>query len=126
MSVPPPDPDFARLSDMLTCARAAVEASRHTTRKSLFTFSDDAVKFERWIEIIGEAARNVSEEFKAGHTHIPWRRIIATRHIIAHEYGRVNYDTIWRIVTVYLPELVQQLEPLVPDPLPDPEPESES
>lgn len=112
MSVQPPDPDLAHLSDMLTCARFAVEASRTIHRQSLTTFS-------------GEAARNVSDQFKARHAEIPRRKIVATRNIVAHEYGRVNDDTIWKIVRVYLPELVLQLEPLVPSPMPDPEPETD-
>jgi uncharacterized protein with HEPN domain len=126
MPAPLPDADLARLSDMLTFARLAVEASATIRAETLSRLSGDAAKLERWLEIIGEAANGVSEAYKSLHPEIPWRKIIATRHIIAHEYGKVNYDTIWRIVTEYLPELIQQLTPLVPPELPDPEPEDDA
>jgi uncharacterized protein with HEPN domain len=42
---------------------------------------------ERQIEIIGEAARGMSEAFKTANPQIPWRPIMAQRHRLAHEYG---------------------------------------
>ena len=45
---------------------------------------------ERHLEIIGEAANRVSIDFQTKHPEIPWRRIIAQRHVIAHEYGEIN------------------------------------
>jgi uncharacterized protein with HEPN domain len=71
---------------------------------------------ERQLEIIGEAARRVSAEFKAAHTEIPWRPIQAQRHVLAHEYGEIKDERIWRVATVHIPELIRQLEPLVPLP----------
>ncbi len=53
--------------------------------------------------VIGEAANKLPEDFRKQHADIEWLRIIRTRHIIAHEYGRVDFDIIWRIVTLYLP-----------------------
>jgi uncharacterized protein with HEPN domain len=47
---------------------------------------------ERAIEIIGEAARRVSDSFKADHTEIPWRSIVAQRHVLAHEYGEIRQE----------------------------------
>jgi len=60
---------------------------------------------ERQIEIIGEAARGVSDAFKAAHPEIPWRPIIAQRHILAHEYGEVEPPLIWRVATEHVPAL---------------------
>jgi uncharacterized protein with HEPN domain len=49
---------------------------------------------ERHIQIIGEAARNVSQSFRDVHSEIPWRKIIAQRHVLAHEYGELKHDGI--------------------------------
>ncbi|MEW6234190.1 MAG: HepT-like ribonuclease domain-containing protein [Candidatus Omnitrophota bacterium] len=68
---------------------------------------------ERLIEIIGEAARNISAEFKTLHPEIPWKGIIGQRHIIAHEYAEIQYERIWKIATNRIPELLYQLTPLV-------------
>jgi uncharacterized protein with HEPN domain len=70
---------------------------------------------ERHIEIIGEAARNVSQHFRANHPQIPWSKIIAQRHVLAHEYGEIKHERIWSVATVHIPELVKLLEPLVPE-----------
>ena len=53
---------------------------------------------ERHLEIIGEAANRVSPDFQANHPEIPWRRIIAQRHVIAHEYGEIKHELIWKVV----------------------------
>jgi uncharacterized protein with HEPN domain len=68
---------------------------------------------ERHLEIIGEAANRVSNEFQTKHSEIPWRRIIAQRHVIAHEYGEIKHELIWKVATVYVPELIGQLEPRI-------------
>jgi len=53
--------------------------------------NDKLVRYavERRIEVIGEAARHISESFKIMHPEIPWRRIIGQRNILAHEYGEI-------------------------------------
>jgi uncharacterized protein with HEPN domain len=70
---------------------------------------------ERSIEIIGEAARRVSREFQEQHPDIPWQKIIAQRHVLAHEYGEIKHERMWRVATVHIPALILQLKTLVPD-----------
>jgi uncharacterized protein with HEPN domain len=77
---------------------------------------------ERKIEIIGEAARRVSAEFQAATPSVPSQKIVAQRHVLAHEYGDIKHDRIWRVATVHVPELVRVIEPLIPPPPADPEP----
>jgi len=52
---------------------------------------------ERAIEIIGEAARRVSEAFRTRHPEIPWQNIIAQRDVLAHEYGEIKQELIWKV-----------------------------
>ena len=68
------------------------------------------------MEIIGEAARRVSAEFKRQHPEIPWARIVAQRNVLAHEYGEIDPTRMWRLVVEDLPRLIKQLGPLVPQP----------
>jgi uncharacterized protein with HEPN domain len=70
---------------------------------------------ERQIEIIGEAARHVSGQFQDSHSEIPWRPVMAQRHVFAHDYGEIQHELIWRVATVHIPELVNLLDTLVPD-----------
>ena len=72
---------------------------------------------ERCVEVIGEAAKNISETFKGKHPEIPWRSIVAQRNVIAHEYGEIKQDRMWALVEKKIPELAALIKPLVP-PLP--------
>jgi uncharacterized protein with HEPN domain len=78
---------------------------------------------ERVIEVVGEAARNVSREYQSAHPEIPWKIIAAQRHVLAHDYGKIIDEKIWRVATIHIPELVRELVPLVPPSPPDPEPD---
>ena len=71
---------------------------------------------ERQIEIIGEAARGISDTFKTAHPQIPWRPIMAQRHRLAHEYGEIDDSLIWKVATVHVPALIPQIEPLTISP----------
>jgi uncharacterized protein with HEPN domain len=68
---------------------------------------------ERGIEIIGEAARRVSPAFRERHPGVPWSAVIATRHILAHEYDDVQHDKVWRIATRHIPALVAEIDPIL-------------
>jgi len=67
----------------------------------------DAV--ERTVERIGEAAWRVPFDVRERHPEIPWNDIIAMRHLIAHGYDAINYETVRNI----LHESIQRDQPLV-------------
>jgi uncharacterized protein with HEPN domain len=69
---------------------------------------------ERQVEIIGEAVRGLSDAFKLAHPEIPWRAIMAQRHRLAHQYGEIDDELIWRVATVHVPRLIEQVEPPAP------------
>ena len=106
----PPDPrDTARMWDMLDAARTA---SRFICGKTLDDFLSDRMlraAVERNLEIVGEAARHVSEAERAAHPDIPWGAIIGMRNIIAHEYGEILHEKVWLVCTDRLPSLIDQL-----------------
>ena len=60
---------------------------------------------ERGLEIISEASRHLSEDLEARHPEIPWPRVAATGNVLRHEYERIAYDVLWRVVTDDLPPL---------------------
>lgn len=59
----------------------------------------------RQIEIIGEAARNISDEFRDLHPNVPWGKMIGIRNKIIHEYFNVNFSIVWDTVQDDLPDL---------------------
>ncbi len=63
----------------------------------------------RNIEIIGEAANRLPEEFASLHPEIEWRKIVGLRHRIVHHYFGVDLDIIWTIIRNDLPILEKWL-----------------
>ncbi len=63
----------------------------------------------RSLEVIGEAVKNIPNEFRAQHPEVEWKEAAGTRDKIIHHYFGVNLETVWEIVTVNLPKLKQQM-----------------
>jgi uncharacterized protein with HEPN domain len=61
---------------------------------------------DRGFNIIGEAARQVSDMTKAEYADIDRRRIVALRNVIVHDYGDVDYARHWRVIHEDLPKLL--------------------
>jgi len=67
------------------------------------TFIQDAVL--RRLEIIGEAVKNIPNDFRAKYPDIPWRQIAGMRDILIHAYFGVNLRRVWKVIKEDLPEL---------------------
>jgi uncharacterized protein with HEPN domain len=110
----PDERDTAYLWDMLDAARSIREFTSGIEFKQYNQNRMLQLAVERAIEIIGEAARHVSESFKQAHPEIPWQSIIAQRNVLAHQYGEIEQERIWLVVKVHVTELIVSLEPLIP------------
>jgi len=66
------------------------------------------------VQIVGEAARNVSPSLKQAHPEIPWLEIVAMRHRLVHDYLHIDVDLVWDVVEQDIATLITQIEPLVP------------
>lgn len=74
----------------------------------------DAVN--RNVEVIGEAAKNVSEELRDENPRIEWRKIIATRNRLIHGYAGVDPEIIWTISRDDLRHLKSLIEKILEEP----------
>lgn len=74
--------------------------------------SKSMIKFAsiKQIEIIGEAARYLTDETKSRYPDIEWKEISGLRNILVHEYFGIDADLIWQILTIDIPELKGKLE----------------
>ena len=106
--------DDACLLDMKVGSEKALSFTRGATRETFA--ADEMMQFAvvRAVQIVGEAARGVSPEFRSAHPEIPWQAIMGTRHRLVHEYMRVNLEIVWKVVEQHLPELLRLLAPLIP------------
>jgi uncharacterized protein with HEPN domain len=69
----------------------------------------------RQLQIIGEATRTLSSEFKQKHPEIPWTQIIGMRNRIIHEYFRVDLEIVWEVIYTDLPIIAKQLTTILND-----------
>ncbi|PIX10819.1 hypothetical protein CO115_02210 [Candidatus Falkowbacteria bacterium CG_4_9_14_3_um_filter_36_9] len=67
----------------------------------------------RNLEIIGEAARNLADNFKSVNSHIPWRDIAGLRNILIHEYFGVDKEKVWKVIQKDLPSFKKEIELLL-------------
>jgi uncharacterized protein with HEPN domain len=65
---------------------------------------------ERRLEVIGEAARRLSAEFRNARSAIPWGKVIGLRNFIAHEYDDVDDVLIWNLCITEIPKLIESLQ----------------
>ena len=63
----------------------------------------------RNFEVIGEAAKNISEDFRQDHQNIPWRKMAGMRDKLIHDYMGVDLFAVWAVVEKILPELKEEL-----------------
>lgn len=106
--------ETALLLDILMAARS-IKAFMHEVSEEEFLqnrYHQSAVIRE--IIVIGEAARQLSEDFRNAHPTLPWRKIIGMRNYLIHQYFSIDLGIVWEVVTTDLEQLIAYLEPLVP------------
>jgi uncharacterized protein with HEPN domain len=110
----PDDQDAAYVWDMLEACREIAEFVGDIEREEFLSDRMLVLAIERSLEIIGEAAGRLSDEFRKNHHEVPWRMIRGMRNILAHEYGQVDYEIVYNTVMTEIPALRARLEKLLP------------
>ena len=105
--------DSVRLRHILDAANEAVSICKGKKRKDLDTDRLLNLSLVRLLEIIGEAATGISDEFKEAHPEVPWYQMTGMRNRLIHGYFDVNLEVIWQTVNSDLPSLVRQLNAIL-------------
>lgn len=107
--------DVTRMRHMLDAARKALEFTQNCERLDLDKDEKLALSIVRLLEILGEAAKNISSQCRDDYPEIPWRQIVGTRDRLIHGYSDVDLNIVWKIVSVDLPPLAITLEEALSD-----------
>ena len=77
--------------------------------------SNDMVKdaVERNFEIIGEAVKNLSEDFRNNYPNIPFKQIAGMRDKLIHDYFGVDYEIVWKTIQDKLPQFNNDITTLI-------------
>lgn len=99
--------DAAALADLLDAARTILSHAAGASETEFRTnrVLQDAVLYR--INVIGEAARRLSEDIRSQHPEVPWRDIIAMRNRVVHDYESVDPAKVWAVIERDIPELIR-------------------
>lgn len=88
------------------------QAVRTTPEASL---RDEVLKraFVRSVEVIGEAAKKVTEATRSEFPAVEWKKRTGMRDRLIHDYGGVDYLIVWDVATHQAPELAVKLRPII-------------
>jgi uncharacterized protein with HEPN domain len=96
--------------DMLSAARGVVRSLQDVSLAKYQSDQDLRHAVERKIEIMGEAARRLSDGLREKHPEIPWRAIIGQRNVLIHGYDQVDDERVWRLAETHIASLIPMLE----------------
>jgi len=106
--------DAVYLGHMPDMGRKIAERTQGLTRERFAASEDLRLALAHLVQVIGEAARRVSDEGCRAHPEIPWRQIMGMRHKIVHDYMDIKESILWEVVTRDMPPLLAALEKIVP------------
>lgn len=101
--------DRARLLDMVAHAEDAMTLLGAHTIDDLRADIGIRHGVVRCIEVIGEAAKQVSPKVRDEIPTISWRLMWGMRNRLIHDYGNTNYRIVYQVVRQQLPELIQAI-----------------
>ncbi len=106
------DRDYA--ADVLKYARRAQGHAGDATFEKFMSeeWMQDAII--RCFEVMGEATKRMTMEFRGAHPHVPWAKIAGFRDVLIHGYDGIIYRRCWDVLELDLPEVIAQLEAIIP------------
>lgn len=105
--------DREYMIDILESAKLAIDYIGEKSREEFFLDSQCHDAVIRRIEIIGEAARRISDETRSAYTELPWSDMIGMRNLMIHEYDDIDIAIVWETVKNDLPLLIDSLEKIL-------------
>jgi uncharacterized protein with HEPN domain len=106
--------DKAALLDIHNAAPRILLFAAGLTKSELAANEEKQSAILHQVIVIGEATKRLSTDFRTIYPDIPWRDIAGMRDILAHQYDRINLDTLWDVIQSDIPELIDLISPLLP------------
>ena len=98
---------------MLDHAREATAMVRGRTRADLDSDRMLNLSVMRLLEVMGEAATRIPDDYRLKYAQVPWREAIGLRNRLIHGYDVINLDMVWAVLQEDLPRLIAALEEIV-------------
>lgn len=105
--------DLSRLQHIRDASNEALQFIVNQTKDDLEDNRMLALSLVKELEIIGEAANNISKECQNRYPNIPWSDMIGMRNRLVHAYFGIDYDIVWQTVTESLPSLLKEIQSII-------------
>ena len=105
--------DYEYLLDIFEAGKIIRE---YVSKKSRDDFLRDSLCQDaviRRLEIIGEAARRISEKTQQSFPELPWGEMIGMQNRLIHKYDDLDVEILWDTVTRDIPDLIEKLDPIL-------------
>jgi uncharacterized protein with HEPN domain len=97
------------LQDIWESTLAIEEYAQNLAEEEFYSNRQVQDAIIRRLEIIGEAVKNIDDDFRNKYPQIPWKKIAGMRDIITHEYFGVKLERVWDVLRKDLPDIKQQM-----------------
>jgi len=93
------------IQDILESMEAIEEYVQSTTEEQFYRNRQVQDAVLRRLEIIGEAVKNLDEDFRNRYPEIPWKKVAGLRDVLIHEYFGVSLKRVWRVIKIDLVDM---------------------
>ena len=100
------------INDILNSINEIEEFTKNMDFDAFFKDSKTRHAVVRCLEILGEAAKNITQELKDKNPEIPWKKMAGTRDILAHEYFGIDMKKVWEVKEKEFPALKPRMKDL--------------
>lgn len=101
------------VADVLESIEKILEYKKDISKEIFFDNTQLQDSVLRRLEIIGEAVKNIPQDFKDKYPNIEWKKIAGMRDIIIHEYFGVKMDRVWKVINEDILELKNNMEKIM-------------
>lgn len=105
--------DIAYLEHILDRANKIIQFTQGMTESDFLEDEKTQSAVIRELEVIGEATKRISDNYKNSHTEIPWKLMSGMRDVLIHDYEGVDPYTVWDTIQQNIPILIEQMKKLL-------------
>lgn len=105
--------DITYLEHILDRANKIIQFTHGMTESDFLDDEKTQSAVIRELEVIGEATKRISDNYKNNHTEIPWKLMSGMRDVLIHDYEGVDPFTVWDTIQQNVPVLTEQLKKLL-------------
>ena len=101
------------IDDILDSIEAIKNYTAGLTKEDFFNSTEKQDAVYRRLEVIGEAANRLPDEFRNQYPQVPWQNIVGMRNVLIHEYNSIDLDRVWATIQKDIDKLEEYLKSIL-------------